>query len=303
MSLTLQNLRAVGKGVTPSALLPGQFCVNLEDKILFTGNGSNIKVTLDGVVEPGIVGRGWFTSSLDPDYSLLNPAKFSTPQPGYIISYDGTLNKPVWSDPSGLDRPTVYITSNTAVANAPGSTLSDRITNAIGQTPLASDSVIVQGNTGDPYPALYLYKNNQWEFAATNVYPTAQQVNFNNGPSGVGATNTQSALDTLFAGKLDIANNSPAPGDILSWELDEPVWIATEDIVASADKVTYNPIGTDVPVTDNTVQKAITSTASTAGLAKAGVAQINQTALFRVGGTMSGQINFVNGQLIDAGTY
>lgn len=303
MALTLQNLRAIGTGVKPAALLPGQFCINLEDKILFTGDGGNVQVNLDGIVEPGVVGKGWFTSTLDPNYHLLNPGKNSTPQAGFIISYDGTLNKPVWVNPAGFDRPAVYITTNDAVALAPGTTLSDRITNAIGQTPLPSDSVIVEGNSGDPYPALYLYKDNNWEFSATNVFPTAQQVNFNNGPSGVGATDTQSALDSLFAGKLDIANNDPAPGYILSWDTTEPQWIATEDIVATADKVTYNPIGTDVPVTDNTVQKAITSTASTAGLAKAGVAQINQTALFRAGGTMSGQINFVNDQLIDAGTY
>lgn len=302
MTLTLQNLRAVGSGVTPPALFPGQFCINLEDLLLFTGNGSNVKVSLDGTVEPGQVGKGWFTSTLDPTYYLINPDQSSTPQAGYIVTYDDFLQKPVWSNPAGFDRPEIYITTNDAVATAPGSTLSDQITNAIGQIPMESDMAIVEGLPGQPYPALYLYKNGTWEFSAINTNPTAQQVNFS-APVGVGANNTQSALDLLFAGKLDVATNDPAPGDILSWDAEEPVWIATEDIVASADKVTYNPIGTDVPVTDNTVQKAITSTASTAGLAKAGVTQINQTALFRTGGTMSGQINFVNNQIIDAGTY
>lgn len=100
MTLTLQNLRSSVSGVKPISLLPGQLCLNLKDQTLFVGNGTSIKTNLDGSQEEGLPGEGWFETSLDPEYYLENPAKYSpAPQGGEILTYDSLLGKPIWSAP------------------------------------------------------------------------------------------------------------------------------------------------------------------------------------------------------------
>ena len=48
MSLTVQNLRAVGTGVEPTSLLPGQIAFNITDKVIYVGDGSSFQTNFDG---------------------------------------------------------------------------------------------------------------------------------------------------------------------------------------------------------------------------------------------------------------
>lgn len=73
MSLTVQSLRSLNAGVDPETLLPGQIAFNLAEKILYIGNGSSTRVKPDGSSTASLPGLGWWSTSLDPTYFLLNP--------------------------------------------------------------------------------------------------------------------------------------------------------------------------------------------------------------------------------------
>ena len=67
MALTVQNLRAIGAGVEPTSLLPGQIAFNVTDKMLYVGDGSSFKTNFDGTQVPGVTGAGWYAMPMDFD--------------------------------------------------------------------------------------------------------------------------------------------------------------------------------------------------------------------------------------------
>ena len=346
MSITLQNLRSFSPGVTPSALAPGQLCFNLVYEIMFVGDGSDFKTFFDGHQEPAPAGEGWFAVPLDyhslGDYYLLNPEQYgSIPANGYVLVYSSALGKPIWEDPANIGAPTVYSTTNAAVEAAPGVTTSDKISAALGATPVEGDSAIVTGLPGQTYQGLYLFQSGNWVFAAGYADPTAIQVPYSNTVSGLLATTVQAALDELAASKLDIASNSPSNGNVLSWSGGAPLWVSEESLYPTAEQVYFDPSSTGLPAFADTVQEALTltwiladdakteaesaqtdatSAQNTANLAltNANNALSNSTdavntannalavanaALPKAGGTMTGNIAFNNGQPVDAGTF
>lgn len=122
MALTVQNLRSNISGVGPQSLLPGQICLNLADKTIYVGDGSSTKTKLDGSQEAAPAGEGWFETSLDSDYFLLNPSVYGpAPLDGQIIAYDGTIGKPVWSDGSTLTIQSSNVLFNTSGTGLPPS--------------------------------------------------------------------------------------------------------------------------------------------------------------------------------------
>jgi hypothetical protein len=137
MSFNLQNLRTPFSGQTPEGLLPGQLCFNLPDKVVFVGDGTSTKKDLDGSQTLGLPGKGWFSTSLDPQYFLLNPEKYSpAPVDNQILAYSAALGKPVWKDPAENDRPTkgglrVFTSNATASATTDGGNITDVTDEAI----------------------------------------------------------------------------------------------------------------------------------------------------------------------------
>ena len=77
MALTVQNLRAVGIGVEPASLLPGQIAFNITDKVIYVGDGGNFKINFDGTQVAGVPGEGWYSMPMDfsslGDYYVANP--------------------------------------------------------------------------------------------------------------------------------------------------------------------------------------------------------------------------------------
>jgi hypothetical protein len=345
MALSLQNLRSETPGVTPPSLLPGQLCFNVADEIMFVGDGSSFKTSFDGTQAAAPAGNGWFAIPLDyaglGEYYLLNPEQYSpAPTNGQVLSYSGSLSKPVWVTPTSGGS-SVYTTTNAAVTAAPGSTTSAKISNAIGATPLEADSVIVSGVPGDTYQGLYLFQSGVWTFAAGYADPTALEVPYNNVGSGLLATTVQAAINELASTKLDVASNTPANGNILSWSGGEPLWISPTTTFPTADQVSFDPSGTGLPPSVDTVQEALSLTwiladdalneansAQTDATAAQGTANlaltdantalgnsitavntannalaVTNSALPKAGGTMTGNISFNSGQPVDAGTF
>ena len=265
MSVTLQNLRAVGPGVEPNSLLPGQIAFNITDKILFVGDDSSFKTFFDGHQEPAPPGGGWFEVPLDSqalgDFYLLNPEQYGpVPTNGQILVYSSVNGKPYWEDASALGGSVVYTTTNAAVTAAPGATTSEKISAAIGATPIEADSAIVTGLPGQTYQGLYLFKSGNWVFAAGYANPTAIQVPYDNTVSDLIATTVQAALDELAASKLDIASNAPSNGKILSWSGGAPFWVTEDSLYPTADQVSFDPSSTGLPSFADTVQEALTLT-------------------------------------------
>ena len=346
MTLTVQNLRAVSPGVEPSALLPGQIAFNIPDKVFYVGDGSSLKTSFDGTQSPGVPGEGWFSMPLSytglGQFYLYNPEEYGPPATnGQVLAYSGASGKPYWADAAILGGATVYTTTNADVAAAPGSSTSAKISAAIGATPVEADSAIVSGLPGQTYQGLYLFQSGNWVYAAGYADPTAIQVPYSNTVSGLVASTVQAAIDELAASKLDVATNSPANGQILSWSPSGPLWVSASSIYPTADDVSFDPSGTGLPSFANTVQEALTltwgladsaqddansaqndatSAQNTANLAltNANTALTNSTnavntannalsvanaALPKAGGTMTGDIAFHNGQPVDAGSY
>jgi hypothetical protein len=265
MALTVQNLRAVGPGVEPASLLPGQIAFNITEKVLYVGDGSNFKTFFDGHQDPAPTDGGWFEVPLGyqglGDFYLLNPEQYGpVPTNGQILAYSSVTGKPYWEDASDLGGSAVYTTTNAAVAAAPGATTSEKISAAIGATPIEADSAIVTGLPGQTYQGLYLFKSGNWVFAAGYADPTAIQVPYDNAISGLVATTVQAALDELAASKLDIASNAPSNGNILSWSGGLPLWVTEESLYPTADQVSFDPASTGLPSFADTVQEALTLT-------------------------------------------
>jgi hypothetical protein len=342
MSISLQNLRSVTPGVAPASLLPGQLCFNVSDELMFIGDGSNFKTNFDGSQTLGISSQGWFSLPLSlsgfSEYLLENPEVYSTPpEDGDVLVYSGSLGKPIWVNNPGTAA--VYTATNAAVAAAPGASVTAKINNVLGISPLEADSVIVSGVPGDQYQGLYFFTGGIWTFAAGYANPTAQQVPYNNSTSGLVASNVQTAVDELQATKLKTASNTPTNGQVLSWSAGSPVWVNEDSVYPTAAQVTYDNSASGIPSTNvqgaltltwqksvdalseaNSAQDDATAAQVTANLAlgNANTALTNSinavndatvalntanAALPKAGGTMTGNIVFKNGQPVDAGTY
>ena len=163
MALTLQQLRSTATGVEPLSLLPGQIAFNVVDKVIYVGDGTSFKTSFDGTTVPGVAGNGWY--SMPMDFSLLNNYYVANPEfygdvptDQQVLSWSDALNHPIWTTGSGGGGNQVYITTNAAVAVAPGATVSDKITTAIGVvSPDEGDVAIVTGLPDDVYEGLYFF--------------------------------------------------------------------------------------------------------------------------------------------------
>lgn len=342
MSMILQNLRSVSPGVVPEGLAPGQLCFNLADDIMFVGDGSNTKTSFDGTQIPAAPGEGWFSIPLRQsslaDFFLVNPESYGEiPADGEILTYSSSLGKPIWLPSAEVSS--TYTTTNALVAAAPGVSVNEKISNALGITPIEGDAVVVSGVPGDQYQGYYLFLSGNWTYAAGYAGPTAIQVPYVNTGSGLLATNVQAALTELGQSKLAVASNTPSLGNVLTWGSTAPLWVAAESLYPTASDIEYNNTGTGIPYSNvqdalsyvwttaqdalneaNSAQNDATAAQVTANLALTesndAVATANNAetvannaftlasaALPKTGGTMTGNITFNNGQPVDAGSY
>ena len=205
MALTVQNLRAVGTGVEPASLLPGQICFNVTDKILYVGDGSSFKTNFDGTQVAGTPGEGWYAMPMDfaslGDYYVANPGYYGdVPTDQQVLTWSTSLNHPIWtSGGGGGGGNQVYVVTNTQVASASGATTSDKITAAIGvASPDEGDVTIVTGLPDDVYEGLYFFTT-EWVKGAAYAYPSASEVIYDNTVTGLTPT-VQGAIDDLDAG-------------------------------------------------------------------------------------------------------
>jgi hypothetical protein len=315
MGIILQNLRSETPGFTPTGLSPGQLCFNVADDIVFIGDGTNTRTLFDGTQTPVTLGTGWFSVPLSRNildtFFISNPASYGdNPADGDVLAYSASVGKPVWL-PSSSETTAIYTTTNSLVVSASGLTVNEKISNALGITPVEGDSVVVSGIPGDQYQGFYLFHTGSWVFAAGYAGPTAIQVPFNNAGSGLLSTTVQAALTELSETKLENASNTPSTGQILSWGGSGPLWVNETDVYPTAAQVSYNNTVSGIPATN--VQDALTLTWQEAGdaLAEASSAQnaaanalaVANSALPLSGGTMTGDINFSNDQPVDAGLF
>jgi hypothetical protein len=218
MALTVQNLRAVGTGVEPASLLPGQIAFNVTDKVLFVGDGSGVKTSFDGTQVPGVAGNGWYSMPMDFDslgaYYVANPSYYGdTPTDQQVLTWSTALNHPIWTNGGGSGGGNqVYIVTNADVAAAPGSTTSSKITAAIGvASPDEGDVTIVTGLPDDVYEGLYFFAPTEWVRGASYAYPSASEVIYNNVAHPTLTPTVQGAIDDLddgLAATTAIANTA-----------------------------------------------------------------------------------------------
>jgi hypothetical protein len=324
MALTVQNLRAVGTGVEPLSLLPGQLCFNITDKVLYVGDGSGLKTSFDGTQVPGVPGGGWY--SMPMDFESLGD--FYVPNPGYwgdvptdqqVLTWSTALNHPIWTNGGGGGGGSqVYVVSNNDVALAPGATVSAKITAAIGvASPDEGDVTIVTGLPDDVYEGLYFFTT-EWVRGASYAYPSATEVIYNNTASGLTAATVQSAIDEVvvdLAATTAIANtanstatsalsiaNAALPraggtmvGTLVSRTIDVQPGYNIEFSGAGHIEFNGGTAGTITGISDSiSSTSSITAASSNAVL---NVWQLANAALPKSGGAMTGAITFVAGQV------
>jgi hypothetical protein len=315
MALTVQNLRAVGTGVEPSSLLPGQVAFNLTDKILYVGDGSNFKTNFDGTQVAGTPGNGWYAMPMDfaslGDYYVANPLYYGdTPTDQQVLTWSTALNHPIWtSGGGGGGGNQVYVVTNTQVASAPGATTSAKITAAIGvASPDEGDVTIVTGLPDDVYEGLYFFTT-EWVKGAAYAYPSASEVIYDNTVTGLTPT-VQGAIDDLDAGltattaiantanstatsALSIANAAlpKAGGTMVGTIVAEDI-----DIQAGYGLLFANGAnGTQAGISDST--SSIRSDVAASSAAVGSAFTLAAAALPRSGGIMTGTITFAAGQI------
>jgi hypothetical protein len=344
MAITVQNLRAIGTGVAPTSLLPGQLAFNVADKVIYVGDDSNFKTSFDGTQVAGVPNEGWYSMPMDfnslGDYYLPNPEYYGDiPEDRFVLTWNAGVSHPVWSSLGG----NVYLTTNAAVTAAPGATLTQKINSINVEAPLEGDTTIVVGTPGETYEGLYFYDNGStsWVFGAHYAFPEAVDVPFDNTASGFTATNVQDAIDEIATGYIPDTTFTAA-GDLLvgtgagtytaladgaaNYILQSNgdgtlSWVANSagDVtgVSGTSPITVDNTNPQTPVvginaastaasgavqlTDSTASTSIT-TAATPNSVKTAYDLAN-AALPKSGGTMTGDIVFNNGQLVDAGTY
>jgi hypothetical protein len=116
--ITVQALRSDIPGVRPPALEPGQIAFNFPDRLIFIGDGTDVKRDENGEVSPAPLGKGWFTASIQFDLYLRNPEKYSAaPADGDVLTYDSSIEKPVWSDSIG-SLANLQTTDKSSIVNA-----------------------------------------------------------------------------------------------------------------------------------------------------------------------------------------
>lgn len=315
MSLTVQNLRAVGTGVEPASLLPGQIAFNLTDKVLYVGDGSNFKTAFDGTQVAGVPGEGWYAMPMDfdslGDYYVANPGYWGdVPTDQQVLTWSTALNHPIWTNGSGGGGSQVYVTTNAAVAGASGTTTSDKISAAIGVvSPDEGNVAIVTGLPDDVYEGLYFFTT-EWVKGAAYAYPSASEVIYDNTAHPTLTPTVQGAIDDLdngLAATTAIANtaNSTATSalSIANAALPKAGGTMTGTIVAqninvqSSYGVQFNNglAGTIQGINDSI--NAPSSTVAASGTAVKAAYDIGAAALPRSGGTMTGTITFAAGQL------
>jgi hypothetical protein len=250
MSISILNLRTFGIGTKPDSLEPGQICFNLTERRIFVGDGSDYLTSFDGTTTPGLPGSGWFEMPMGDaglsEYFLQNPASLGdNPIDGQVLSWNSLLNQPVWTTitPGGPTSGAVYQTTNSAVAAAPGATITEKLNAALGVSPTTVCAAIVTGNPGDTYQGLYYFTNGFWVFAANYAYPTAAQVPYSGLNSGLVANNVQDAIDEVnnkaseavidAASAENTANNANATAAIAESTANNALAIAQQAIPRS----------------------------------------------------------------------
>jgi hypothetical protein len=177
---------------------------------MYVGDGSNFKKSFDGNEVASVAGEGWFSIPLTfnalGEYYIVNPEYYNdNPLAGQVLTWDGTAGHAVWIDSDSVGG-AAYLTTNALVAEAPGLGVSEKITNALGVVPQATDSVIVSGAPGETYQGFYQFITGNWRFAAQNAFPTASQVPL--APIvGLSATTVQAGVSTAFT-LADTANTT-----------------------------------------------------------------------------------------------
>lgn len=320
MTLTLQNLRATSTGVEPAALLPGQIAFNTVDKVIYVGDGGNSLSKFGAAPSPGVLGQGWYSMPMDfdslGDYYVTNPAFFGDiPSDQQILAWDSASSHPVWVD--NVSGSTVYVTTNNTVELSPGSTTSAKISAAIGvSSPNQGDVVIVTGQSGDTYQGLYFYTTG-WTLGARYAYPTAEQVDYDNTNHPSLPPDVQGAIDGLAVSVDDATAAANAAASTASSALS----IAAAALPRAGGQMTGNISFRDsdegvifsdtsslVSISDSISTFSSTTAASSAAVKEAyDVATTAEAtaaaALPKSGGTMTGNINFNDGQPVDAGSY
>jgi hypothetical protein len=317
MSISLQQLRSSTPGVEPLSLQPGQICFNVADKLMFVGDGTNFKTSFDGSQVPGVVGGGWFAVPLTfselNNYYIVSPEYYGDiPTDGQVLSWDATSNRTVWVDQGGDSEPIAYLTTNTAVNSAVGPDVSTKISNALGVTPKEGDSVIVSGNPGDTYQGFYQFISGNWVFAAQYAVPRASQVPLSSIP-GLSASDVQSGIAATFSlaqSASNTANNAQSDAnqaltDAENARLEAVAAQNTADTALSE----ANSAQADATAAQDTANVALTNSntalTNSVNAVNDAAAALNaaNSALPLTGGTMTGDINFVNGQPVDAGSF
>ena len=200
MSISVQNLRAIGTGVEPTSLLPSQLAFNLTDKVIYVGDGSNFKTPFGETPTPGVPNKGWYSMPMDlsvlGDYYITNPEYYGDiPSDKNVLTWNSSANRPVWANVGGI----VYLTTDAAVTAAPGITITEKINAVNVDAPLEGDTTIVVGTPGQTYEGLYFYDSPtaQWVFGAHYAYPLANDVPYDNTASGLTSDNVQGAIDEV----------------------------------------------------------------------------------------------------------
>jgi hypothetical protein len=314
MALTVQNLRAVGTGVEPASLLPGQIAFNITDKVLYVGDGSSFKTSFDGTQVAGVPGEGWYAMPMDfaslGDYYVANPGYWGdVPTDQQVLTWSTALNHPIWITGTGGGGSQVYVVSNANVAAASGATTSDKISAAIGvASPDEGNVTIVTGLPDDVYEGLYFFTT-EWVKGAAYAYPSASEVIYDNTAHPTLTATVQGAIDDLDDGLIAttaIANtaNSTATSAlaIASAALPKAGGTMTGTIVAQNINVQTSygvQFNSGVNGTITGINDSINATSSTiaaSGTAVKTAYDIGAAALARSGGTMTGAITFVAGQ-------
>jgi hypothetical protein len=315
MALTVQNLRAIGNGVEPASLLPGQIAFNITDKILYVGDGSNTKTSFDGTQASGVPGEGWYSMPMDfaslGDYYVVNPEVYGdTPTDQQVLTWSDAYNHPIWTSGGGGGSNQVYITDNATVAAASGATVSDKITTAIGvASPDEGNVTIVTGLPDDVYEGLYFFTT-EWVRGASYAYPSASEVIYDNtAHPGLTATvqGAISDLDDGLAATTAIANTANSTANsalsIASAALPKAGGTMVGTIVARNIDIQTSYFlqfngggdGQIFGITDSTVFNSSTTAASAKAVAD--TYAVAAAALPVAGGIMTGPITFAAGQI------
>ena len=316
MALTVQNLRAVGTGVEPASLLPGQICFNVTDKVLYVGDGSSFKTNFDGTQVAGVPGEGWYAMPMDfaslGDYYVANPLYYGdTPTDQQVLTWSTALNHPIWtSGGGGGGGNQVYVTDNATVAAASGATVSDKITTAIGvASPDEGDVTIVTGLPDDVYEGLYFFTT-EWVRGASYAYPSASEVIYDNTAHPSLTATVQGAISDLddgLAATTAIANTANGTANsalsIASAALPKAGGTMVGTIVARNIDIQTSYFlqfngggdGQIFGITDSRVLSSSTTAASAKAVAD--TYAVAAAALPVAGGTMTGTITFAAGQI------